>query len=124
MWGWASRLIFHLFRNEKMPSLTPTMHCCCGQHGTSWSVPSISREVAAHITTLLTGSGLSLVDFFSLTHECVCRPVDNLLMMARSSVVPRGGTSPESALHVLTESSGDFLVKSHRLIGPLLLTVS
>lgn len=39
--------------------------------------------------------------------------------MARSSVVPGGGASPESALHVLSECRGDFLVKSHLLFGQI-----
>lgn len=48
----------------------------------------------------------------------VC-PVEALLMMARSSVVPGGGASPEFALHVLSECRGDFLVKSYWLSGLL-----
>lgn len=42
------------------------------------------------------------------------RPVEALLLMARSSVVPAGGTSMESALHTLTQCRGDFVVRTRR----------
>nr|XP_046237778.1 transcriptional-regulating factor 1-like isoform X2 [Scatophagus argus] len=44
--------------------------------------------------------------------------VEALLMMARSSVVPGGGASPESALHVLSECRGDFLLTVEKLLSP------
>ncbi|XP_078147227.1 uncharacterized protein LOC139931387 [Centroberyx gerrardi] len=45
--------------------------------------------------------------------------VEALLMMARSSVVPGGGASPEHALHVLSECKGDFLAAVDTLLsGP------
>ncbi|XP_045907230.1 transcriptional-regulating factor 1-like [Micropterus dolomieu] len=43
--------------------------------------------------------------------------VEALLMMARSSVVPGGGASPESALHVLSECRGDFLLTVEKLLS-------
>uniref|UniRef100_A0A8P4G609 Transcriptional-regulating factor 1 n=1 Tax=Dicentrarchus labrax TaxID=13489 RepID=A0A8P4G609_DICLA len=42
--------------------------------------------------------------------------VEALLTMARSSVVPGGGASPESALHVLSECRGDFLLTVEKLL--------
>lgn len=39
--------------------------------------------------------------------------VEALLLMARSSVVPGGGTSPESSLYILRQCRGDFLVRTH-----------
>lgn len=39
--------------------------------------------------------------------------VEALLLMARSSVVPGGGTSPEASLYILRQCRGDFLVRSH-----------
>ncbi|XP_071370903.1 fibronectin type III domain-containing protein 1-like [Centroberyx affinis] len=45
--------------------------------------------------------------------------VEALLMMARSSVLPGGGASPEHALHVLSECRGDFLAAVDTLLsGP------
>ncbi|XP_029282579.1 transcriptional-regulating factor 1-like isoform X2 [Cottoperca gobio] len=41
-----------------------------------------------------------------------------LLSMVRSSVVPGGGVSPESALHVLSECRGDFLLTIEKLLTP------
>lgn len=46
--------------------------------------------------------------------------VEALVMMAHSSVVPGGGASPESALQILSECSGDFLVKAHWLFSLVL----
>ncbi|KAL7370055.1 hypothetical protein ABVT39_017704 [Epinephelus coioides] len=43
--------------------------------------------------------------------------VEALMMMARSSVVPGGGASPESALHVLSECRGDFLLTVQKLLS-------
>ncbi|KAM9328111.1 uncharacterized protein KZ484_019475 isoform 2-T2 [Pholidichthys leucotaenia] len=43
--------------------------------------------------------------------------VEALLMMARSSVVPGGEASPEYALHVLSESRGDFLMTVEKLLS-------
>ncbi|KAM9334226.1 uncharacterized protein ABDE67_021959 [Symphorus nematophorus] len=43
--------------------------------------------------------------------------VEALVTMARSSVVPGGGASPESALHVLSESRGDFLLTVEKLLS-------
>ncbi|XP_040887887.1 transcriptional-regulating factor 1-like [Toxotes jaculatrix] len=43
--------------------------------------------------------------------------VDALLTMARSSVVPGGGASPEYALHVLSECRGDFLLTVEKLLS-------
>lgn len=51
-----------------MPTPTPTMHCCCGRRGTSWSVLSISTEVHTQTVSLLLLSWLSVDDFFWLTH--------------------------------------------------------
>lgn len=50
--------------------------------------------------------------------------VEALVMMAHSSVVPGGGASPESALQILSECSGDFLVKTHWLLGLVFQTGS
>lgn len=50
--------------------------------------------------------------------------VEALVMMAHSSVVPGGGASPESALQILSECSGDFLVKTHWLFSLVLQTGS
>lgn len=38
--------------------------------------------------------------------------VEALLLMARSSVVPGGGTSPEASLYILRQCRGDFLVRT------------
>ncbi|CAB1425384.1 unnamed protein product [Pleuronectes platessa] len=43
--------------------------------------------------------------------------VTTLLTMARSSVVPGGGASPEYALTVLSESAGDFLLTLEKLLS-------
>ncbi|XP_060923127.1 transcriptional-regulating factor 1-like [Limanda limanda] len=43
--------------------------------------------------------------------------VTTLLTMARSSVVPGGGASPEHALHVLSQSAGDFLLTLEKLLS-------
>ncbi|XP_036946694.1 transcriptional-regulating factor 1-like isoform X2 [Acanthopagrus latus] len=43
--------------------------------------------------------------------------VEALLTMVRSSVVPGGGASPESALHVLSECRGDFLLTVAKLLS-------
>ncbi|XP_059191763.1 uncharacterized protein LOC131973719 [Centropristis striata] len=43
--------------------------------------------------------------------------VEALLTMARSSVVPGGGASPESALHVLSECRRDFLLTVEKLLS-------
>ncbi|XP_076579456.1 transcriptional-regulating factor 1-like [Chaetodon auriga] len=43
--------------------------------------------------------------------------VEALLMMARSSVVPGGVASPESALHVLSQCRGDFLLTVEKLLS-------
>nr|XP_033472225.1 uncharacterized protein LOC117250230 [Epinephelus lanceolatus] len=43
--------------------------------------------------------------------------VEALMMMARSSVVPGGGASPESALHVLSECRGDFLLTVQKFLS-------
>ncbi|CAF95767.1 unnamed protein product [Tetraodon nigroviridis] len=44
--------------------------------------------------------------------------VEALLMMARSSVVPGGGASPESALHTLRQCRGDFVLTVEKLLSP------
>ncbi|XP_068587211.1 transcriptional-regulating factor 1-like isoform X2 [Cebidichthys violaceus] len=44
--------------------------------------------------------------------------VEALLTMARSSVVPGGGASPEVALDVLSECRGDFLLTVEKLLSP------
>ncbi|XP_039649632.1 transcriptional-regulating factor 1-like isoform X2 [Perca fluviatilis] len=44
--------------------------------------------------------------------------VEALLTMARSSVLPGGGTSPETALHILSEFRGDFLLTVEKLLTP------
>ncbi|GLD73013.1 zinc finger protein 541-like protein [Lates japonicus] len=43
--------------------------------------------------------------------------VEALVTMARSSVVPGGGASPEYALHVLSECRGDFLLTVEKLLS-------
>ncbi|AWO95515.1 putative transcriptional-regulating factor 1-like [Scophthalmus maximus] len=43
--------------------------------------------------------------------------VKALLTMARSSVVPGGAASPDHALHVLSESRGDFLLTVEKLLS-------
>ncbi|XP_050921729.1 uncharacterized protein LOC108873216 isoform X6 [Lates calcarifer] len=43
--------------------------------------------------------------------------VEALVMMARSSVVPGGGASPEYVLHVLSECRGDFLLTVEKLLS-------
>ncbi|XP_023820154.1 uncharacterized protein LOC105355612 isoform X1 [Oryzias latipes] len=42
--------------------------------------------------------------------------VQALLMMAQSSLVPGNGTSPEHALHILSECKGDFLLTVEKLL--------
>ncbi|XP_035854714.1 uncharacterized protein LOC116055634 [Sander lucioperca] len=44
--------------------------------------------------------------------------VEALLTMARSSVLPGGGASPETALHVLSQFRGDFLLTVEKLLTP------
>ncbi|KAM7375569.1 hypothetical protein PAMA_014601 [Pampus argenteus] len=43
--------------------------------------------------------------------------VEALLSMAQSSVVPGGGANPEHALHILSESKGDFLLTVEKLLS-------
>ncbi|KAM7365825.1 hypothetical protein PAMP_016727 [Pampus punctatissimus] len=43
--------------------------------------------------------------------------VEALLSMAQSSVVPGGGANPEYALHILSESRGDFLLTVEKLLS-------
>ncbi|XP_056883189.1 transcriptional-regulating factor 1-like [Takifugu flavidus] len=43
--------------------------------------------------------------------------VEALLLMARSSVVPGGGTSPESSLYILRQCRGDFLLAVEKLLS-------
>ncbi|XP_069019840.1 uncharacterized protein [Embiotoca jacksoni] len=43
--------------------------------------------------------------------------VETLLLMARSSVVPGGGASPEHTLHVLSECRGDFQLTVEKLLS-------
>ncbi|XP_041822508.1 uncharacterized protein LOC121627595 [Chelmon rostratus] len=52
-----------------------------------------------------------------LEHPVNKQRVEALLMMASSSVVPGGGASPESALHVLSECRGDFLLTVEKLLS-------
>ncbi|XP_034535210.1 mitotic deacetylase-associated SANT domain protein-like [Notolabrus celidotus] len=48
----------------------------------------------------------------------VCKPrVEALMMMASSSVMPGGGASAETALQVLSESRGDFLLTMEKLLS-------
>lgn len=44
--------------------------------------------------------------------------VEALLMMVRTSVVPGGGASLESALHTLTQCRGDFVLTVEKLLSP------
>lgn len=108
-WAGASRPKSHFSRRRNAPTLTPTMHFSCGLHGKNWTFLSINREVASRSHTH-THTQICLIDFDLFLY----RPVDALLMMARSSVVPAGGASPESALHMLTQCRGDFVVKKTR----------
>lgn len=51
-----------------------------------------------------------------LQHPLNQQRVESLLMMARSSVVPVGGASPEHVLNVLSETRGDFLLTLEKLL--------
>ncbi|XP_075950992.1 uncharacterized protein LOC142952872 isoform X4 [Anarhichas minor] len=53
-----------------------------------------------------------------LEHPVSQHRVEALLTMARSSVVPGGGASPEVALDVLSECRGDFLLTVEKLLSP------
>uniref|UniRef100_UPI0037E7A0F9 uncharacterized protein n=1 Tax=Semicossyphus pulcher TaxID=241346 RepID=UPI0037E7A0F9 len=52
-----------------------------------------------------------------LEHPANQERVEALLMMSCSSVMPGGGASTESALQVLSESRGDFLLSVERLLS-------
>nr|XP_020447772.1 uncharacterized protein LOC109955700 [Monopterus albus] len=52
-----------------------------------------------------------------LEHPINQNRVEALLTMARSSVIPGGGASPEYTLHILSQSKGDFLLTVEKLLS-------
>ncbi|XP_042339236.1 transcriptional-regulating factor 1-like, partial [Plectropomus leopardus] len=78
-------------------------------------IPSLRDRKHAHADSH--NALLLWMPWDELERPVIQQRVEALLSMARSSVVPGGGASAESALHVLSECRGDFLLTVEKLLS-------